>query len=821
MGGELFNGSTPIAETSLRGLHPRSIGDSAEIQRLLERARKNHCVFHRGLNTQVDLETAQLERIELGELIFDAHNFERNSRSQVFLNFSLDGRPYFFATTRSAPIEGSRLVVRIPTEIFYSERRDRLRRVPDKRAGDPHQVKLGFERGDEADGFVTDISPGGLGLLVQRESITSSDALLDVTFIDGTKAGSQIRAQLRNWRPAAERPGWTRIGIVRTTAETIEPIQVDYWTTITDGASEVRESEAVETDLESTEPQVLRFLNSKGEEIVGLVDSWGEPRGATAVVIPNGWGQTKEALLPLARTIVATFQAAAEPICVVRFDGIRKRGESHNDPPCQIPGREYLHFVFSQGAEDIEEVARFLRESSDFGVSRVVLVSFSAAAIEARKALARDCDGLISAWISVVGSPDLQSMTRSISGGVDFALGYEKGMRFGFQELLGVVIDIDRIAFDAAENDMTFIEDSRSDLAGITVPVSWYHGRYDAWVEFDRVRDVLSQGDVANRRLVVIPTGHRLGISRKAGAVFCRIATEIGRLAIGRELPACKGSARGLRRLSIKESERVPSINPALKEFWRDYLIGRDRSFGSELLASGSAYQRMMEVQVSLLGLRFGDRLLDLGSGNGAFEVHLQRWTDCPPALFVNSIDFVDEALQRARARLLREKSNAGEINVSFTNADLNLLRSQESIPMKSGCFDAVIASFLIGYLDNPKLVLQEIYRLLRSGGRLVASSLCSDADISLLYAESVAEFQLGLAGRELLGIEEADLSVVTQNFLNDAARILQFEELGMFRFWEAADLRDLVSNEGFSDVKVTPSLGCPPQALIVSATRP
>ena len=144
MGGQLLNTSTPIAEISLRGLHPRSIGDAAEIQRLLERARENRCVFHRGLNSQVDLEAAQLERIELGELIFEAHNFERDSRSQVFLNFSLDGRPYFFATTRTAPIEGSALVVRIPEEIFYSERRDRLRRVPDARAGDPQRVKLGF-----------------------------------------------------------------------------------------------------------------------------------------------------------------------------------------------------------------------------------------------------------------------------------------------------------------------------------------------------------------------------------------------------------------------------------------------------------------------------------------------------------------------------------------------------------------------------------------------------------------------------------------------------------------------------------------------------
>jgi ubiquinone/menaquinone biosynthesis C-methylase UbiE/pimeloyl-ACP methyl ester carboxylesterase len=817
----LLNRLTPIGKASLRGLHPRSIEDPGKIRRLLECARENLCVFYRGLNTEVNLESAQLDRIDNDKLIFEALNFEKDSRDQVFLNFSIDGRPYFLATTRTDPIDEGRLVTRIPETIFYSERRDRLRRSPDEHAGDPYRVKLGFDRGEVVEGFVTDISPGGLGLLIPSKSVATSNALFKLKFLDGAEAGSETRAQLRNWRPEAERPGWVRIGIVRTTAEMFDPIEAEYWTAIVDGASEARWGEVDESNLGSAEPHVLRFPNGKGEEIVGLVDSWGKARGSTAVVIPNGWGQTKEMLLPLARTIVATFRAAGEPICVVRFDGIRKRGESHNDPPCRIPGREYLHYVFSQGAEDIEEVARFLRESPDYGVSSVVLVSFSAAAIEARKALARDRDGLISAWISVVGSPDLQSMTRSISGGVDFALGYERGLRFGFQELLGVVVDIDRIAFDAEINKMTFIEESRSDLSKIKIPVSWYHGRYDAWVEFDRVRDVLSQGDVSNRRLTVIPTGHRLGISRKASNVFFRIATEVARLAIGRELPPHKGSTRELRALGIKENERIPPINPVLKEFWRDYLIGRDRSFGSELLASGSAYQKMMDVQASLLGLRPGGRLLDLGSGNGAFEMHLQRWPECPRSLFVYSIDFVEDALRRARARLLRERSNSRELNSFFTSANLNLCHSQQKIPLKSGCFDWVIASFVLSYLEKPELVLREVRRLLRPGGRLVVSSLCRDADISLLYAESVAEFRLGVAGTDLVGIEDMELSVVAQNFLNDAARILQLEEMGIFQFWEAADLKDLVSNEGFSDVEVTASLGSPPQALIVSGTRP
>jgi len=821
MGAQLLNRSTPIAGTSIRGLHPHSIEDVGEIRQLLECARENRCVFHRGLNTQVDLETAQLERIGSSKLIFEASKFEKDSREQVFLNFNFEGRPYFFATTRTGPIKGDRFATRIPETIFYSERRDRPRRVPARRAGDPRRVNLAFKGGSTEKAFVADVSPGGLGLLIRRDSIAISDALLDVKFIDGAETGLLTRAQLRNWRPLAEHPGWMRIGIVRTNVEMIDPIKVEYWASIKGGAREAREVEPSEIEADHAMPKVLRFLNRKREEIVGLVDSWGDPRGATAVIVPTGWGQTKEALLPLARTIIATFRAAGEPICVVRFDGIRKRGESHNDPPCRMPGREYLHYVFSQGVEDIEEVARFLRESSNFRPSSIALVSFSAAAIEARKALARDRDGLISAWISVVGSPDLQSMTRSISGGVDFALGYERGMRFGFQELLGVVVDIDRIAFDAERNAMTFIEESRTDLADIRIPISWYHGRYDAWVEFDRVRDVLSQGCVANRRLVVIPTGHRLGISRKAGDIFFAIATEIGRLLIGRELPPRKVSAGELRKLGIKENERIQTASPVLKEFWRNYLIGRDRSFGSELLASGSAYRRMMETQASLLRLQPGDKLLDLGSGNGAFEIELQRWSKCPPSVFVCSIDFVEEALWRARSRLLNEQSVNRELNVCFINANLNLHHTQKSIPMKSGCFDAIIASLLLGYLDNPQLVLQEIRRMLRSGGRLVASSLCSDADISLLYVESVAEFQLGLAGSDLPGIKDAELSALAQNFLNDAARILQFEELGMFRFWELVDLRDLVSSAGFSDVEVTTSLGSPPQALIVSAVRP
>jgi len=136
----LLNRSTPITDTTLRGLHPLSIGESQQIRQLLERARKNFCVFHRGLNTHVDLEIARLEQIGQDNLVLSSPNFQNDSRAQIFLNFSLDGRPYFFATKRVAPIERGQLTVQIPATIFYSERRDRLTEPPQR---DPAGM-LGF-----------------------------------------------------------------------------------------------------------------------------------------------------------------------------------------------------------------------------------------------------------------------------------------------------------------------------------------------------------------------------------------------------------------------------------------------------------------------------------------------------------------------------------------------------------------------------------------------------------------------------------------------------------------------------------------------------
>ena len=132
-----------------------------------------------------------------------------------------------------------------------------------------------------------------------------------------------------------------------------------------------------------------------------------------------------------------------------------------------------------------------------------------------------------------------------------------------------------------------------------------------------------------------------------------------------------------------------------------------------------------------------------------------------------------------------------------------------------------MIASHLLSYLEYPELVLREICRLLCPGGRMVISSLRRDADFSRLYVENLAELQLGIARHELPELRPVEIGPVSRNFLNDASRILELEEAGAFHFWGSDELEQLVARAGFTRIETVPALGTPPQARIVTATKP
>jgi len=552
----------------------------------------------------------------------------------------------------------------------------------------------------------------------------------------------------------------------------------------------------------STQVQVVQFRNQDAEQIVGVVDSGGNGDPEIAVVIPPAWGKTKETLLPLARTIVESFEDAGIPSVVLRFDGVRKRGESFCDEEFRGDPSAQLGFTFSQGVVDIKAAVEFLAEC--YGSPRIALISFSASSVEARRFVA-EYGSKIHGWVSVVGTADVQSMMRVISGGVDYIGGAERGAVFGKQEVLGVTVDVDRASRDVLQESLGFLDDSIRDFAKIECPVTWIHGRHDAWMDKERVAKVLSSGDISKRRFLEVPTGHQLRSSSEALEVFQLIAREIGRATLGRQIRTRPPGIRSLRKRTIAERSRLTTPEIDLTSFWERYLLGGSEGSGIALLNQTADYRAMMVAQTDALDVSRSDVVLDLGSGVGSFSTGIAPRGVVPKVV---SVDLVRAALVRARL-----DSGQAERPVQY---DLDALTS---LPFVDNAFHACLCSLVLSYLSKQDAVLAEMARVTRPGGRIVVSALRPDADISRIFQRSLVEIARGEFDRLATETGREGLVVAAREFLSDAARLVDLEEAGIFQFSSMEMLGEQFERNGLRIISKSEVLGDPPQAIMIVAT--
>jgi ubiquinone/menaquinone biosynthesis C-methylase UbiE/pimeloyl-ACP methyl ester carboxylesterase len=814
----ITNRSEHIDEESLAGLHPFAVTDRKQILELLDSARQNRRQLSRGLNYRADLEIAQILSISDTTLSLETSGFRRNARNQFFLNFEASGRPHFFSSQSVGRFDGNIIEVQIPEAIYCAERRDR-NRLSISRINSPIEVSV--PDGPSLKGRVEDISPGGLGISVPSRLWDRRWRTIDVRYRHPDETERRASASVRSvtTNPTS---GWTRVGLAESNAAFENLIEPEVWNQLPRFADRIDHptKSGVPVSESDYAAELVRFADQNGHEIVGFVDQRGAGADPTCIILHTGWGETKETLLPLAQTIVETFDRDGESVVVLRIDGVNQRGESYKNPECRIQGKEYNAFCFSQSVQDIAAAIAYAQ--SRFTPKSTILVSQSVAALAARKFLANDRRKLVDAWVSIVGSPDLQSVSRSISGGIDFAVGFERGIRFGYQELLGIVIHADQLMRDAAAIGVLHIEDARTDLGQIDIPIAWFHGEYDAWVDLRRVRDVLSHGPSRDRKLAVIPTAHRLGWSKQAQDTFLSISQEVARLAIGRRLSPVAPDKQRLSRKRAAERLRRPRLQTNLRSFWKDYLIGRDGSIGIELMTSCDPYGSLMADQIELLNVNEGNQILDLGCGTGSFVGDLASATARGVEnLSVVGLDHIPEALDRARSRHEKVNSNSSNVKTSWIAADLDLGAGSLDLPIASRHFDRVIASLVLSYLGRPDFVLSEMLRVLKPGGTLVVSSLLKDADISRLYIESITQLSLSEIDSQLPDSGRLPLDAIARNFLNDASKILDLEAEGSFVFWEPDQLVGMLDSAGFVRIKSRISFGNPGQAVVVSAQRP
>ncbi len=815
-----------LSNESFRQMHRRAISDKPTLRRLLETARDQDAELANGIDRHINERAGKIVRVEPGWLELDCDYIDPERQPQVFFHFVLSGHRYFFAGVPlpQQPAGATTLRFRMPSVIYEAERRELPRDGWVDRSRSATRVSVWDGAGHNWVAPVLDESYSGLGIALNANAGPKVGSPLILHFLDGSRRGETAHATVRH---RSERGGSAKLGLEVTSVPIAALLPVERRNSILTScrfrdrarlglevasATVARISHAWWRPEQQTEdsPHVVEYQNQLGQTLRAIVDRTGE-RGGTAVVIPPAWGRTKETLLPLAATLVATFKQANLPLTVIRFDGTNRRGESYIDWSNRQPGREYLGFRFSQAVKDIEATVDFACDSPEIGADHVVLVTFSLASVEGRRVASQRLNQRLDGWVSVVGMVDLHSGLRSASGGVDFAYGLSRGVSFGRQEIAGVVADMDVTGGDALDHRLGLFEDARRDMAQVKMPVTWIHGRHDGWIDLDRVRTLMSAGETAKRRLLEVPTGHQLRSSQQAIDTFQLVSQEVGRMVHGRFLePATPDLARLESRRRAELDRRPHDVD--LHAFWESYLVGQSGLLGMEILTATSAYRELMNAQVEALDLAPGHRVLDLGAGNGDFPLAAARAGH--HGLSVTCLDFVEKGLRRTQSRV----TSCG-FPVSCLRADLNL-SGRFQLPIAPASCDAVLCSLVLGYVSEAKKLLQEVFRLLRPGGRIVVSTPMRDADLSKIYVEGIAELQEDRVTETFGEKVAASFGALQRDFLNAGARLLQLEEDGYFTFWDSPELEDLLSGAGFSSVSSRTAFGDPPQVAMACGVK-
>jgi len=135
-----------------------------------------------------------------------------------------------------------------------------------------------------------------------------------------------------------------------------------------------------------------------------------------------------------------------------------------------------------------------------------------------------------------------------------------------------------------------------------------------------------------------------------------------------------------------------------------DYALGYTNSEHERLIRQATRIAPYTERLFREAGIGSGQRVLDLGSGVGDVSMLLARIVG--PSGEVVGIERDAYSIARANARV----AEAGLVNISFTQADVNQIVADQP-------FDATVGRFILMFLPDPASVLRSLSQLVRPGG--------------------------------------------------------------------------------------------------------
>ena len=184
---------------------------------------------------------------------------------------------------------------------------------------------------------------------------------------------------------------------------------------------------------------------------------------------------------------------------------------------------------------------------------------------------------------------------------------------------------------------------------------------------------------------------------------------------------------------------------------------------------------RWRRAMVTALDLAPGARVLDVAAGTGLVTAALRARYDCD----VVALDQSPEMLARATARF------AGDPRVR------SVVGEAERLPFADGEFDALTFTYLLRYVDDVPATLQELFRVVRPGGRVASLEFgVPSAPVWRVGWRAVTRTVLPVGGRAI-SREWGEVGRFLEPNIEEFARVWPPDRLA--RAWIAAGMARVV----------------------------
>jgi SAM-dependent methyltransferase len=166
---------------------------------------------------------------------------------------------------------------------------------------------------------------------------------------------------------------------------------------------------------------------------------------------------------------------------------------------------------------------------------------------------------------------------------------------------------------------------------------------------------------------------------------------------------------------------------------------------------------------ITLAALEPGQTVLDLGSGGGLdCFLAAKKVGDTGKAI---GVDMTPEMIERARA-------TAQRLNVKNVEFRQGLL---ENMPVEAGTVDVAISNCVINLAPDKSKVLNEVFRVLKSGGKMAVSDIVTDGPLPADIKNSLTAWAGCVAGA--LDIREYRAALQTAGFTDIMVTPSYFDE--------------------------------------------